>query len=306
MLSTSGFVARGRIASVALVLAGLLSGCIPLIPEDKFLDVASSVAMAPEKTCDVLKVEFGLPTVTTVSYPDEIGLTFSEHRIPISETDTLRAWFLPAQEERGVVVLSYGAVGEMACYLLIANELVARGWSVAMYDYSGFGGSDGKQSLTALNRDGYAAIDWAREFSHHERVVLFGVSLGTIPSTAYAAEYPDRVAAIVIDGPISLAAEVESFSILLGLQPRRYAALFEPPLLIEHNLPRVTAPTLAFLYGQDPSVSATKIPAILSEAQAAVTWHEFTGLDHARGPYHAEHEYFAQLETFLAAVAADP
>lgn len=293
---------RRRIGVVLVALATGVASCAPVIPESVFLEVASDWALGPERTCNELKIAFGMPNVTTVAHPGELGLDYHEEHIPLAEGGSLRAWYLPAADSRGLVVLSNGAVGEMACYLFITLNLLERGWSVAMYDFSGFGGSSGEASLTTLVSDGRAGVDWARQVSGEGRVILWGVSLGTIPVADYAAAYPERVEALVLDGPISLRAEIESFAFVLAWQPERYLRLFEPSAQLEETLPRVTSPLLAYTYGQDEFATARRAPAILAMSSGPVVACTFNELRHARGPYLATETYFEVLEAFLTDV----
>ncbi|TWT43901.1 Alpha/beta hydrolase family protein [Phycisphaerae bacterium RAS1] len=295
-----------KLIAAGVCVAGLLhAGCLPLVPEDKFLAAASSVALDPTATCEELKLDFGLPDVTTVADPAGINLSFVEEFITTSDGQTLRAWLVPAQvEERGVVLLSYGAVGEMACYLLITRELTERGWSVAMYDYRGFGGSTGEASLTGLLPDATAALDWALQRSGRERIALMGVSIGTIPTVALDASRGNQVLGIVLDGPISLEIELQRFILLLTAPIDRLLEQFDPRLLLEQTLRAASRPILVFLYGQDEFLTGAVAGDLLAESPAAVEVYEFPDLAHARGPYFATEEYFDALVRFLDRVAA--
>lgn len=291
--------ADARLAAV-LAAALMLFGCIPLVPEDKFLAAASSVALDPTATCEDLKLDFGLPDVTTVPNPAGIGLAYAEEFIATADGETLRAWYVPAQvEERGVLLLSYGAVGEMACYLLITRELTERGWSVAMYDYRGFGGSTGEASLTGLIPDATAAFEWALERSGRERIALMGVSVGTLPTAALDAARPRQVLGIVLDAPISLEVELQRFILLLTAPIERLIQQFDPRLLIEQTLRAASRPILAFIYGRDEFLTGSVANQILASSPAPVQVHEFPDLAHARGPYFATEEYFDALVKFL-------
>jgi pimeloyl-ACP methyl ester carboxylesterase len=292
-----------RVTCVTLLL---VVGCVPFISPDAFLGVANDFALAPDKDCLELANEFGLPAFEGVSDPGDLGLDFREETIEAADGRRLRGWFLPAENEQGVVLFSYGAVGDMSCYLWIALNLVERGWSVAMYDFTGFGGSSGTASLDQLVADGRAAFDWVRETTTADPLVLMGVSLGTIPTVACAAEYPERVTAVIVDGPISLDVEVARFSILLGLRPWDYVQRFPDALRMELQIPDVVDPLLAFTYGRDEFASGAVAANLLAQSGGAATIRRYERLPHARGPYFEPGDYFTTLASFLRNFARDP
>ena len=134
-------------------------GCVPLVPEGVFLRLASDFALDPTKTCDELKEDFNVPRLTTVADPGGIGLEFEEAYVANAAGHLLRVWYIPNPESRGTIVLSNGAVGEIACYLLIPLMLHGEGWSFVMYDFQGFGGSGGTANLVSLYGDLGAVLD---------------------------------------------------------------------------------------------------------------------------------------------------
>lgn len=276
-----------------------LTGCVQIVPPEDFVRFASTVALDPVITCATLANDFGLPNVPTVNNPGEIGLSYIEERIPVADGVSLRGWYIPAVDSRGLIIFSNGAVGELPCYLFLTLNLVQRGWSVAMYDYEGFGGSDGSASLGNLTRDADAGIQWALNLTGESQALLMGVSLGTIPSVAYAADHPDQVIGVVLDGPISLAAEVERFGFLLGSQPARFAAQFDSALRLDQTLPRLSRPTFAIIYGLDEYATAAIAPDLLATVPGPVATYRFDTLRHARGPYLSTDEYFDALDAWL-------
>jgi fermentation-respiration switch protein FrsA (DUF1100 family) len=277
--------------------------CIPLVPEDRFLNIASDLVLDPTKTCDELKYDFGLPDVQTVEYPSELGLPYEETRVSTADGEQLRAWYLPHESPRGTVVISNGTVGTAACYLWIAKYLFAGGWSVTVYEYRGFGASTGTADVGALYLDASAAIDWAWQRTDRQPLILLGVSLGTIPVVAYAAEHPERVAAVVLDGAVSIRHELRRYWYLLGGRPDRYAEMLDPHFLLDEQARGLVQPTLAFTYGLDEWITPQLLPDLLGVAPGPVQLYHFPDLKHSRGPFMATDEYFAVLDDFLTQVA---
>ena len=275
------------------------AGCIPLIPPDRFLAVASDFALAPEWTCEELKVVFGVPELSTVRDPAGIDLAYEETYVTTAAGESLRVWYIPAPEERGTILLAYGAVGELPCYLLLAKYLVPNGWSMVMYDFQGFGQSTGDPSLTSLMPDHDAVLEWTLARTGRPQITLLGISIGSVPTVAQAVRRPEVVNAVILDGTISFRSQLERFQVWIGGRVREYLDLLGPALDLETQITQVHQPILAFVYGFDEWTPPQRIRSILARAAGDVSIHEFPQLPHARGPYLATDTFFAEVEQFL-------
>ena len=97
-----------------------------------------------------------------------------------SDGTKLHAWFLP-HNSPGVVLIGHGNGGNLSHRgNLVRNLHRHLGRSVLVYDYPGYGKSDGQPSETGCYRAGEAAYHWLIEKRKVSagRVVLFGESLG--------------------------------------------------------------------------------------------------------------------------------
>ncbi len=289
-----------------LACLSTLTACdLPIVPMDEFVNMASELALLPEATCEELKVSFGVPHLQTVDVPSEAGIAYEEVMLENISGELIRVWYIPSTLDRGTVILSNGAVGNMACFLYVTHMLRADGWSVVMYDFQGFGGSTGQPSLLSLYGDLDVVLDWTLARTGREQVTLMGVSIGTIPSVAHAVSRPDDVNAIVLDGPISLTVEVAAFAALLGGDISPYMALLGDEALFQAQFPRVRQPTFVFLYGLDEFATAEVFEEITADLPPPMEIIKFPHLPHARGPYLETATYFYQLDRFLASVWSD-
>ena len=295
-----------RLALFLLALvAGLQTSCLqePVIPQADFLKAMNAVVLAPQLTCDELKHYFGVPYVPTVDNPGALGVDYEEAFVPTVDGQMLRVWYIPAATDRGTIVLSMGAVGNMSCFLFVAQLLRFDGWSVVLYEYQGFGGSTGKPNVTTLYTDLEAVMDWTLARTGRAQLTLMGVSIGTIPAVAHAAERPELVNALILDAPIALDHEVDRFALLLGGDPAPYLAQLDDRLQLTKELPKVHQPLLAFTYGQDEYATSRQFFAgMVTTCPCAWTIVRFEALPHARGPYLATAKYFYAADQFLAGV----
>lgn len=301
-----------RQCAAAVVFASLYLtvGCAPeapkLVTSDNFLPVVDAFALAPDLSCDDLKTSFGMPHVPSVMLPDEIGIPFEEHFVTTPRGESLRLWYIPGRMQRGTIVISMGAAGDMSCFLFLAHMLRTHGWSVVLFDYQGFGQSTGEPTIDSLYADLQAVLDWTFANRELEQVTLLGVSIGTLPVAALAVDQPTRINGIVLDAAISVRHEVERLGFLLAGDVDDFVGQFEAWQLLDVQLAQVTQPTLVYRYGLDEYATSESFAEIAPTITAPLTMVWLDQVGHARGPYQATGEYFYQLEMFLASLSAAP
>jgi fermentation-respiration switch protein FrsA (DUF1100 family) len=93
---------------------------------------------------------------------------------------TIHAWFAPAESAKATFVISHGNAGNISHRYLILRSLQRRGFNVLMYDYRGYGRSEGSPTEEGIYKDGLAAYDFALTLPEvkSEQMFLWGTSLG--------------------------------------------------------------------------------------------------------------------------------
>lgn len=129
-----------------------------------------------------------------MSHPSMHGLPDAEE-VWLEAGDAVRihAWWTPAREgapSRGTVIYCHGNAETMATRAWIADRLAGLGLDVLLFDYRGYGLSEGRASEEGLARDARAA--WRYVVGTRgvapDRVVLMGHSLGSAVATRLALE----------------------------------------------------------------------------------------------------------------------
>lgn len=121
----------------------------------------------------------------------------------------LQAWLLSPQgrDRRTAVVFFPGNGGNRLGRLVFGRVLAARGFTVLLVDYRGYGGNPGTPSEEGLARDARAASSFMRhEGFPPERTLYFGESLGT--GVVARLVTTDPVAGVLLRSPFTSLADV--------------------------------------------------------------------------------------------------
>jgi uncharacterized protein len=195
----------------------------------------------------------GPPPTTT---PEAAGLAFEEVWLDVAEGECVHGWWIPpvgpaSAAPRGAVVYCHGNAGSIGERIWVAQDLAQRGLAVMLFDYRGYGASDGRPSEAALRADARAAYDHVRDVRSFapERIVVHGRSLGGAVAAGLAAERD--VAGLVLESTFTRLADVAGLHygwLPVGLLLRHEfdtqaaVAAFDRPLLVLHGRADVSVP----------------------------------------------------------------
>ncbi len=141
-----------------------------------------------------LDFKFYYPDDVPYDRPADFGLTCEDVYFPTRDGLTLHAWFLPAQgTPRGTVVHFHGNAANVSGHVGLVEWLPRAGYHVLMFDYRGYGQSQGRVTRPGTVLDGHAALDYAlsRADLRGLPVHFYGQSLGGAVAIVVAAERPE-------------------------------------------------------------------------------------------------------------------
>lgn len=159
-----------RVAIAVLVLAASISGAA---------GCSTTPYRSPWAMLEQAKV------YQPVRYPEgnwrPAGLAYEDAWFAAADGTRLHGWFVPCQQPRAVVLFAHGNSGNIAVLADVLKDFCRRHRvAVMVFDYRGFGRSEGTPSEDGLYQDARAARVWLAHRSglRETDLVLMGRSLG--------------------------------------------------------------------------------------------------------------------------------
>jgi fermentation-respiration switch protein FrsA (DUF1100 family) len=201
----------------------------------------------------------------------------------------LHGWWTPARGEvQGTVVYCHGNYGNLTHHAGIVRWFPDRGFNLLIFDYRGFGRSEGSVDRAGTVLDAIAAIDFALARDPH-RTVVFGHSLGGAIGLVAAASRP-AVRAIAVESTF--------YSYRAAARCAVPALGFMVPLLVSDGfdpvdaLPQIPPRPLLVIHGTDDEITPFQLGReLFDRAEDPKTLRVVKGGGHVT-PWVAEREKF--------------
>jgi fermentation-respiration switch protein FrsA (DUF1100 family) len=178
--------------------------------------------------------------------PVDAGFPAAEEVVlATSDGEKVIAWHVAPRPGRAVVIFFHGNAEVIAWRVARFEKVVADGTGLVALSYRGYFGSTGRPSEQGLVRDAEAAYAFAAARYAADRIIPWGVSLGTWPAVAIAVEH--QVGKVVLEGPFTSAVDIAAS--IYPFVPVRM--LMKDQLRSDELIGRLAAPLLVMHGGRD-------------------------------------------------------
>jgi uncharacterized protein len=142
---------------------------------------------------------------------DPVGLEFEDAEFSASDGVRLHGWYVPHPRPRAVVLISHGNGGNLSHRDDLLRALHRLGAASMIYDYRGYGRSEGTPNEKGVLLDGKAAAAWlaGRSSTSESQLVQFGESLGGAVAVHLAAQVGAR--GLILENTFSSLADVGAY-----------------------------------------------------------------------------------------------
>ncbi len=149
--------------------------------------------------------------------------TFHEHvdraKMPIKPEDiqfqsedgtSLHGWYFksllkPEETSNCTILFFHGNAQNLSTHFFTLYSAPSQGYDYFIFDYRGYGRSEGKPTPAGTVADGRAAIKWLHERDPKRKIVVFGQSLGGIIALKSAIDMKEKapIQFVVVDSTFS-------------------------------------------------------------------------------------------------------
>ena len=141
------------------------------------------------------------PMEEHVLEPDALGVSYEDIYVETSDNIRLHGWKLFAKDQAtGTLLFFHGNAENISTHFTNVYWLTEHGYDVYLFDYRGYGKSEGEAELGPIVDDMELLIGYVLEaIPVKERIVVIGQSLGAslaIHAVAHT-QYKERIAALV-------------------------------------------------------------------------------------------------------------
>ena len=152
---------------------------------------------------------FYYPDRVQYDTPERAGLAFEKVYFASADGTRLSGWFIPAKgypsplEVKGTVIHLHGNAQNMTAHWQFVDWMPKRGFNLFVFDYRGYGESEGRPEPKGVLEDAVSALNQMRSRPDvdPERLLVFGQSLGGTVAIAAAGVSRQGIRAVAVEAP---------------------------------------------------------------------------------------------------------
>lgn len=181
--------------------------------------------------------------------PSDVGLAYEEINFQSRDHVRLSGWFIPAENPKGTILFCHGNAGNMGDRLGTMTKCHELGFNFFIFDYRGYGKSEGKLSEAGTYHDALGAWNYLinKKGETPDKIIIYGRSLGAGVASWLATQV--KPACLIIEAAFTSVQDIgaETYPFF----PVRFLSRFHYPT--KKNLSKVDTPVLV-LHSTDDTV----------------------------------------------------
>jgi uncharacterized protein len=236
------------------------------------------------------------PSATIEHTPRQVGLEFEDVFFATRDGVRLNGWFIPHRQARSTLVWFHGNAGNISHRVenikLLHDKVKI---NIFIFDYRGYGRSEGRVSEEGTYLDGEAALDYVRERLDVERkkIVLFGRSLGAAVAAEMANRYDSQ--GLILESPfVSIREMARVVFPLLPIGP-----LLQTRYDVREKIRKIKTPLLVLHGDRDEVVPFAQGKTVFDAAPEPKKFFTIAGAQHNDTYLVGGDSYFQQLQIFI-------
>lgn len=235
------------------------------------------------------------PQREIITTPRDMKLTYEAVYFQTSDHLRLSGWYVPVENPRAVILFCHGNAGNISDRLQSIDFFSRLGLSTFIFDYRGFGLSEGRPTERGTYADAEAAWIYLIDGKglRADSIVIYGESLGGAIAAWLARKHTP--AALIVQSAFTSVPDLASE--LYPLYPVRWLSRFEYGTL--KYIRTVKSPVMVIHSRDDEIVPYSHGSRLYRDANTPKEFLEIRG-DHNAGFVISEREYMSGLDRFVS------
>lgn len=254
---------------------------------------------------------FFQPTKALYHVPDKHGVDYKEHYFSHPNGEKIHSWMLKSKDKKSenLFVFFHGNAENLSSHFFNLAWLTKHSQDVLIFDYSGYGKSDGEASMERARQDSLLALNEALKLKkerNYKKLIVYGQSLGG--AIAFRAlsdfKHKDKIDLLVLDSTFSSYQDMAFNRLQVSwitylFSPLGYLLVgssYDPELVVDN----VKMPTLV-IHGAEDNVVPYKFgKRFFDQVKAKKKWFWRIEGGHHIGTFHeSERKYRPKFLKFL-------
>ena len=143
------------------------------------------------------------PTHDVYFDPAKINLKHENIYFQNYKNQKMHGWWFESKTKpaKGTLVFFHGNAENLTTHFIHLGWIPQEGYNYFIFDYPGFGESEGKPNEEGVVQTSYDAIQWVHQNKDSRPLILYGQSIGGITALRAALEFKNKIKfrAIIID-----------------------------------------------------------------------------------------------------------
>jgi fermentation-respiration switch protein FrsA (DUF1100 family) len=237
------------------------------------------------------------PSAAIERTPQQAGLEFEDIFFTARDGVRLNGWFIPHRQARATLVWFHGNagnIGHRVDNIKLLHDRVPV--NIFIFDYRGYGRSEGAPTEQGTYLDGEGALALMREKLGAEgvkKIILFGRSLGAAVAAEIATRFPSQ--GLILESPfVSIAEMTRLYFPLLPIGP-----LLLTRYDVQTTVQKITVPVLVLHGDYDSVVPFEQGKTVFAAAPEPKKFFTIAGADHNDTYVVGGEAYYEQLKEFI-------
>jgi fermentation-respiration switch protein FrsA (DUF1100 family) len=236
------------------------------------------------------------PSATIARTPRQAGLEFEEVFFTARDGVRLHGWFVPHRRARSTLIWFHGNAGNISHRVdnikLLHDKVNVH---VFIFDYRGYGRSEGRVTEAGTYLDGEAAVEHVRQRlgADADNIIFFGRSLGAAVAAEIATRFDSQ--GLILESPFISVAEMAR--VVMPFLP--IGTWLRTRYDVEAKIKAVRVPLLVLHGDRDEIVPFSQGKAVFDAAPQPKKFFSIAGASHNDTYIVGGESYFQQLGDFV-------